>query len=64
MNEENKMTTKDKWVLGVTLAIIFGGVFILGLVGMLVNLLSKIKKIYSKIMVHDLRRETIMDANL
>ena len=40
MNEEHKMTTKDKWVLGVTLAIIFGGVLILGLVGMLVNLLS------------------------
>ena len=40
MDEEHKMTKKDKWVLGITLAAIFGGVFILGLAGMLVNLSS------------------------
>tara|TARA_Y100000590_G_scaffold323732_1_gene367138 strand:- start:356 stop:478 length:123 start_codon:yes stop_codon:yes gene_type:complete len=40
MSEEHKMTGKDKLVLGITLAAIFGGVFILGLVGLIVNLSS------------------------
>ncbi len=40
MNEEHKMTKQDKLVLGVTLAAIFGGIFILGFVGLLVNLSS------------------------
>ncbi len=38
MSEENKMTAKDKWVLGITLAAIFGGVFVLGFVGLIFNL--------------------------
>ena len=38
MSEEHKMTKQDKLVLGVTLAAIFGGIFILGFVGVLVNL--------------------------
>ena len=38
MSEEHKMTKQDKLVLGVTLAAIFGGIFILGFVGLLVNL--------------------------
>jgi len=38
MGDDHKMTEKDKWVLGITLAAIFGGVFILGLVGAAVNL--------------------------
>ena len=38
MSEEHKMTSKDKLVLGITLAAIFGGVFILGLVGLIFNL--------------------------
>ena len=40
MSEEHKMTAKDKLILGVTLALIFGGVFILGLVGLIFNLLG------------------------
>ena len=40
MSDNHKMTSKDKLVLGITLAAIFGGVFILGLVGLIVNLLS------------------------
>ena len=40
MSEEHKMTKKDKLVLGITLAAIFGGVFLLGLVGLIVNLSS------------------------
>tara|TARA_B100000686_G_scaffold301204_1_gene336319 strand:- start:216 stop:338 length:123 start_codon:yes stop_codon:yes gene_type:complete len=40
MNEEHKMTKKDKWVLGITLAAIFGGVFFLGLIGLIINLSS------------------------
>ena len=35
---EHKMTPKDKLVLGITLAAIFGGVFALGLIGVIVNL--------------------------
>ena len=38
MSEEHKMTPKDKLVLTITLAAIFFGVFVLGLVGVLVNL--------------------------
>ncbi len=38
MSDEHKMTKKDKLVLGITLAAIFGGVFILGFIGVLVNL--------------------------
>ena len=40
MNEEHKMTAKDKLALGITLAAIFGGVFILGLIGLIVTLSS------------------------
>ena len=40
MNEEHKMTRQDKLVLTITLAAIFFGIFILGLIGMIVNLLS------------------------
>jgi len=38
MSEEHKMTKKDKLVLGITLAAIFGGVFFLGIIGLIVNL--------------------------
>ena len=38
MSEEHKMTEKDKLVLTITLAIIFLGVFALGLVGLIFNL--------------------------
>jgi len=38
MSEEHKMTRQDKLVLGVTLAAIFGGVFILGCVGLITNI--------------------------
>ena len=40
MSEDHKMTKQDKLALGITLAAIFGGVFILGLAGFLVNLSS------------------------
>jgi len=40
MSEEHKMTKKDKWILGITLAAIFGGVFFLGLIGLIINLSS------------------------
>tara|TARA_B100001123_G_C14597773_1_gene744586 strand:+ start:86 stop:208 length:123 start_codon:yes stop_codon:yes gene_type:complete len=40
MSEDHKMTSKDKLVLGITLAAIFGGVFILGLIGLIFNLSS------------------------
>lgn len=40
MSEEHKMTSKDKLVLGITLVSIFGGVFLLGIIGLLFNLLS------------------------
>ena len=40
MSEEHKMTKQDKLVLGITLAAIFGGVFLLGLIGLIINLLS------------------------
>ena len=40
MSEEHKMTKQDKLVLGITLVAIFGGVFLLGLIGLIVNLSS------------------------
>jgi len=40
MEDNHKMTKKDKLVLLITLAAIFFGVFGLGLIGMLVNLSS------------------------
>jgi len=40
MSEEHKMTKQDKLILGITLATIFGGVFLLGLIGLIVNLSS------------------------
>ncbi len=36
--EDHKMSSKDKLVLGITLAAIFGGVFVLGFVGLVVNI--------------------------
>lgn len=38
MSEEHKMTDQDKLVLGITLAAIFAGVFILGFVGLIFNI--------------------------
>ena len=38
MSDEHKMTKQDKLVLGITLAAIFGGVFILGFVGLILNI--------------------------
>ena len=40
MSEEHEMTKQDKLVLTITLAAIFFGVFILGLVGLIFNLSS------------------------
>ena len=40
MTEEHKMTKQDKLVLTITLAIIFFGIFGLGLIGIIVNLSS------------------------
>ena len=40
MSEEHKMTSKDKLVLTITLALIFFGVFVIGLIGVIVNLSS------------------------
>ena len=40
MSEEHKMTSKDKLVLTITLAIIFFGILGLGLLGVIVNLSS------------------------
>tara|TARA_Y100000590_G_C15714167_1_gene1011321 strand:- start:749 stop:871 length:123 start_codon:yes stop_codon:yes gene_type:complete len=40
MSEDHKMTKQDKLVLAITLAAIFLGVFILGFVGLIVNLSS------------------------
>ena len=40
MSEEHKMTKQDKLVLTITLAIIFFGIFGLGLIGIIVNLSS------------------------
>ena len=38
MSDEHKMTKQDKLILGITLAAIFGGVFLLGLIGLIFNL--------------------------
>ena len=40
MSDEHKMTAKDKLVLTITLAIIFFGIFGLGLIGLMFNLFS------------------------
>ena len=40
MSEKHEMTKQDKLVLGITLAAIFGGIFILGLIGLITNLSS------------------------
>ena len=40
MDNEHKMTSKDKLVLTITLGLIFFGVFVAGLVGVIVNLSS------------------------
>jgi len=36
--EHNKMTKQDKLVLGITLATIFGGIFLLGFAGLIFNI--------------------------
>ena len=38
MSEEHKISTKDKLVLTITLAIIFFGIFGIGLIGVIFNL--------------------------
>ena len=38
MSDDHKMTKKDKLVLGITLAAIFGGVFFIGLAGLIINI--------------------------
>ena len=38
MSEEHKITTKDKLILKITLATIFVGVFVLGLIGLIFSL--------------------------
>jgi len=38
MSENHEMTRQDKVVLGITLAAIFGGVFILGFIGLVFNI--------------------------
>jgi len=38
--EEHKITKKDKIIYGFTLAVIFFGVLILGLIGIVINILS------------------------
>ena len=40
MEDEHKMTESDKFVLTITLAVIFFGILGLGLVGLIVNILS------------------------
>ena len=40
MSDEHKMTKQDKLILCITLAAIFGGVFLLGLIGLIINLSS------------------------
>jgi hypothetical protein len=40
MSDEHKMSKKDKLVYAITLIAIFGGVLILGLIGMIINLTS------------------------
>ena len=38
MSEEHKMSKQDKLVYGITLAVIFFGVFALGFVGLIINI--------------------------
>tara|TARA_B100001750_G_C15161681_1_gene424772 strand:+ start:239 stop:361 length:123 start_codon:yes stop_codon:yes gene_type:complete len=38
MSEEHKMSKQDKLVLTISLAAIFFGVFVLGLIGVIINL--------------------------
>ena len=38
MSEEHKMNAKDKLALAITLGLIFFGVFVLGVIGVIVNL--------------------------
>ena len=38
MSDEHKMTKQDKLALGITLAAIFGGIFLLGFIGLIFNL--------------------------
>lgn len=38
MSEEHEMTSKDKLVLTITLGLIFFGVFVIGLIGVIVNI--------------------------
>ena len=38
MSEEHKMTKEDKLVMGITLSAIFGGIFLLGFIGILFNI--------------------------
>ena len=38
MSEDYKMTSKDKLILTITLAIIFFGVFGLGFIGLIINI--------------------------
>ena len=40
MEEEHKMTQKDKLIFTITLATIFFGILILGLIGLIVNILN------------------------
>ena len=40
MSEDHKMNAKDKLVLTITLSLIFLGVFGLGIIGVIVNLLG------------------------
>ena len=40
MSEEHKMTEKDKLILTISLAVIFFGVFGLGIIGLITNLSS------------------------
>ena len=40
MSNEHKMTKQDKFVLTITLAAIFLGVFVLGFIGLIFNLFS------------------------
>ena len=40
MSEEHKMTKQDGLVLTITLAAIFFGVFVLGFIGLITNLLG------------------------
>jgi hypothetical protein len=40
MSDNHKMTKQDKLVYGITLAVIFFGVFGLGIIGLIINLSS------------------------